>query len=272
MGAREREPGAGAPSEGAGPPPEGDERPVQVGDHAPPEGEERPVPVDDQAPPERPGRRIRGGGLARTLVLAVGIVAAVLAGVIVASERSSDAPASDLQAQFEGPVPLAERSVPAADRPLPEFRLDALMSSGTVTAADYRGAPLVLNFWATWCAPCVEEMPVLQDAAEALQGEVAFLGVNVNDSRTEAQALARRLDVTYDLAVEPTDTFAREVGVYVMPTTLFVDASGTIVHTFQGPLEDEQLRALLTEHLGAGVRNAGGAAHQVAEPQSTSAN
>lgn len=144
-----------------------------------------------------------------------------------------------------GPVSGVESS------PLPEAELPAFAEDDEpVRLEAFRGAPLVVNFWATWCAPCVAEMPDLQEVAEDTAGEAAFLGVNYRDpDRDAARAFVDELGITYDLAADPDGAFLAEVRGFGMPTTLLVDDGGTIVYRHTGALDAEQLRQLLAEHL-----------------------
>lgn len=153
------------------------------------------------------------------------------------------------------PVPTGRQGLPerlsgAEATSLPAASLPALRGPGRVRLADYRGAPLVVNFWATWCDPCVREMPVLQAVAADLRGRVSFLGVNVRDDPRRARALARRTGVTYDLAGDRAGRLFSRVDGYGMPTTLLVDPGGTIVYRHAGPLGATEVRALLRGHLG----------------------
>lgn len=199
---------------------------------------------------ERGGVTLRAGRPSprRGWAWTVGLGAAVALTAIAAGAWLARAPATD-------PVPagrdgLPERLTGAEATPLPAASLPALRGPGTVRLADYRGAPLVVNFWATWCDPCVREMPALQAVAADLDGRVSFLGVNVRDDRRRARALARRTGVTYDLAGDRSGRLFSRVDGYGMPTTLFVDAEGTIVYRHAGPLDAAGVRALLRRHLG----------------------
>ena len=109
---------------------------------------------------------------------------------------------------------------------------------------------MVVNFWATWCAPCVKEMPAFQEVAADLRDQVTFLGVDVEDSPPNAEPFIERLGIDYPLAIDPQREFARSVNIFGMPTTLFVDADGIVRYRYTGPLEGDQLRELLAEHLG----------------------
>ena len=84
--------------------------------------------------------------------------------------------------------------------------------------------------WAAWCAPCLKEMPDFEQVHEAMGDRVRFVGLDRADSRTPRSSWPQT-GITYDLLYDPDDTFAPEVGVVAMPTTLFVDAQGVVVKT-----------------------------------------
>ncbi|HWB73197.1 MAG TPA: TlpA disulfide reductase family protein [Egibacteraceae bacterium] len=144
------------------------------------------------------------------------------------------------------------RSRPAAaDRfALPDVVLAGFAGAPPVRLADYRGTPLVVNFWASWCTPCVVEMPDFQQVAGEVAGRAEFLGVNVQDAPASAAAFVTRLGIDYDLASDPAGEFYAEVRNFGMPTTLFVDPAGTVAYRHTGALDASQLRELLAVHLG----------------------
>lgn len=164
---------------------------------------------------------------------------AVVLGVVLAACGS---PSSSTPAH-------APAQAPAAADPLPDQALFALPGPGVVHTADYHGRPLVLNFWATWCAPCRREMPAFQQVWRELGGDVAFLGVNLEDDQGDALDLVAETGVTYDLAADPAGLLWREIGGIGMPTTLFVDADGLIVRRHTGQLSAEALRELIRTEL-----------------------
>jgi len=198
---------------------------------------------DDGAPQRRSGL---------TLVVAVVVVAALLAvavGALVLLRTRGDAAPVAAPAPA-APVPFDQRVAADVRAPLPDRVLGGFAGGGPVDLAAYRGRPLVVNFWATWCAPCVEEMPAFDQVAGETEDQVAFLGVDVADPPRLAEPFVRELGIGYDLAVDPDRALALEVGVATMPTTLFVDAEGTIVHRAYGALDVAGLRAALADHLG----------------------
>lgn len=105
-----------------------------------------------------------------------------------------------------------------------------------VSLAGMRGTPVVLNVWASWCAPCRQEAPALNDAARKWNGQVAFLGVDFKDA--DQAALAYQADVRTPYPVGPADGgMPAAYGVTAPPETFFIDAQGVVVAQFQGPID-----------------------------------
>lgn len=118
-----------------------------------------------------------------------------------------------------------------------------------LSLADYRGRPLVVNFFANWCAPCVTEMPEFEKVFQQVGDEVAFLGISVQETVEQARALVEQTGVTYDLAREPQGDLLRELGGVGMPTTVFVDAEGRVVDSHTGQLSAGDLTELIEKNL-----------------------
>lgn len=135
--------------------------------------------------------------------------------------------------------------------PLPDASFPTLADSGTtVSISDFEGTPTIINFWATWCAFCVDEMPDLERAHRALGDAVDFVGIDRQDDRAKALALAEETGVTYQLLYDHDGDYFTQVKARGMPTTLFVDADGVIQHRHAGPITAEQLLELVEEKLG----------------------
>ncbi|HSL56866.1 MAG TPA: TlpA disulfide reductase family protein [Acidimicrobiales bacterium] len=118
------------------------------------------------------------------------------------------------------------------------------------STADYLGRPLVVNFWASWCAPCVAEMPDFEEVHQRLGDDVAFLGLNLRDPVDEGLALVERTGVTYDIGRDPDGSALNFYGGLGMPTTVFIDAEGTVVEVHSGALDAAQLEAKIAPLLG----------------------
>jgi thiol-disulfide isomerase/thioredoxin len=145
------------------------------------------------------------------------------------------------------------RLTPAED--VPDIVLPRLGGGDDITLADYRGQPLVVNFWGSWCEPCVDEMPAFQRVHQSLGDDVAFLGVNVNDTVEAATRLVDRTGVTYDLAQDVDGALGRTLDVTTFPTTVLVDVDGTVVDVVRREVSAERLcekinQSLLNQSLG----------------------
>jgi cytochrome c biogenesis protein CcmG/thiol:disulfide interchange protein DsbE len=202
--------------------------------------------MDAPPPPEQPTRRRSG---VTTVLLGAAIALAVVVGAVAATVATRSGGLPRGTATYGGVSRLDERLAATDEMPLPEVTLDGFAEGPPIDLAAYGGEPLVVNFWASWCAPCVEEMPDFQRVAADTQGDVAFLGVNVQDAPGNAQAFVDELDITYDLASDPRGAFYAQVQGFGMPTTLFVRPDGTIVFRHTGALTDQELRDLLATHL-----------------------
>jgi cytochrome c biogenesis protein CcmG/thiol:disulfide interchange protein DsbE len=117
-----------------------------------------------------------------------------------------------------------------------------------VTLVRAAHSPVVLNFFASWCAPCKQELPLLARAARQEQGSVKFIGVDVNDDATHARQLIRSAGVNYPVGQDPKGQAAVSYGLLGLPTTVFIGANGRVVHATSGQLTpaslDHWLRAL----------------------------
>ena len=142
----------------------------------------------------------------------------------------------------------------SGERAAPPFELPSVVDPDrTVSLAQFRGTPVVLNFWASWCVPCRKEMPTFQAVAERLDGKVAFVGVNHQDGRSGARDLLEESGVRYPAAYDPKGSVARSFGLFGMPTTVFITAEGRVVKKRTGELSQSELEDTIREVLGVTV-------------------
>jgi cytochrome c biogenesis protein CcmG/thiol:disulfide interchange protein DsbE len=139
---------------------------------------------------------------------------------------------------------------PQVGSPVPDFQLTALDGS-PMKLADYRGEVVVLNFFASWCAPCREEAAELEQTWRDHQdGGVQFLGIAYQDAASKAQAFLAEFDVSYPSAIDPGDRTARAYGVTGVPETFVLDQQGQLVRHFVGPITQAQLQKELAPLTG----------------------
>ncbi len=163
------------------------------------------------------------------ILVAVLVLAGVLIGVFTGSAQDSSS---------------APDGHPAPDV---SFRL---FDGSQATLADYRGKPVVLNFWASWCPACVAEMPSFQQVHEEIGGEVLFLGLGVQDTRDAAEAFVAQSGVTYLLGEDPDGSILGSFDGIAMPTTVFIDETGSVVGRHSGAIFEDDLRELIGDLFG----------------------
>ena len=121
------------------------------------------------------------------------------------------------------------------------------LDGNPVRLADLRGRPVLVNFWASWCAPCVEEFPLLRDAAEAHADDgLALVGIVYQDRSEAARAFMERFGAGWPAAMDPGGEVAANYGIYGPPETFFIDRSGVISSRQIGILSTADLERKLS--------------------------
>jgi cytochrome c biogenesis protein CcmG, thiol:disulfide interchange protein DsbE len=177
-------------------------------------------------------------------MIAVSVAAALLAAACAGADPVVEVPAEAGDAVPDAPA--------AAETTVPDLEVDDFTGQ-RVSLADYTGTPLVVNFWASWCPPCIAEMPDLEAVHQAAAGRVTFVGINTQDTQQRAGELVEQTGVSYDLVRDPDAELFQAFGVFAMPTTFYVDASGSIVARHSGLLTRDALLDDLGRHLGVDV-------------------
>lgn len=125
----------------------------------------------------------------------------------------------------------------------PDFTLVDL-DGQTIRLADLRGRPVVVNFWASWCGPCVEEFPLLQAAAERHVADgLAVVGIVFQDRSEAARSFMLRNGASWPAAMDPGDRVADAYGILAPPETFFVDRAGIIRARHIGQFTESSLEA-----------------------------
>jgi cytochrome c biogenesis protein CcmG, thiol:disulfide interchange protein DsbE len=163
----------------------------------------------------------------------------IVAGVTWFAVRDATSASSDpklTQVAHAGSVHL--------DEPAPDFELTTLAGK-TVKLSDYRGRPVVLNFWASWCTPCRREFPLLRDTFAAHRDDFVLIGVNARDIESDARAFAAQQRATWPSGIDADNVVARGYGVTALPQTFFIDRDGVIRSRVFQQLDPETFRTEL---------------------------
>ncbi|SSC24286.1 Redoxin, partial [Klenkia terrae] len=193
----------------------------------------------------------------KRLLVALVAAAALLAGCTSGSS-------SDDGAQATGPAETGVQDVDTALQPCPEQTGDTVQATDALPALTFEcigggsldlsrapGVPTVINVWGSWCGPCREELPLVQELADAAGEEVQVLGVVTTDTLGAADSFAADAGVTFPNAFDQQDELLSDLGRRGAPFTFFVAADGTLAYTEAGAVSSyDELRQLVADHLG----------------------
>ena len=211
----------------------GDAETLSMADSSVPSGQGAAPPADPPLP--HPPRRSRP---IRWVLLTTGVVAVVPFLFMLGSRLGKD--------------PSLVRS-PLLGKPAPAFSLPRIDQPGTLGSAELTGKIYVVNFWASWCVPCVEETPVLEDFYQRWRTRnVEFVGILYNDTVKAAQEFRRRVGGTWPLVDDPGTRTTVNYGVYGVPETFVVDGRGVIMAKLVGAIAPGTLDNILAR-LGQGA-------------------
>lgn len=119
----------------------------------------------------------------------------------------------------------------------PDFEITTLEGE-KVKLSDYRGKPVMLNFWATWCPPCRQEMPDMEQLHQ--ENEIVVLGINLLDTEINENSVQKFVDqfgLTFDIGLDGDGAVALEYRINPIPTTFMIDADGIIQHKSYGAMD-----------------------------------
>jgi peroxiredoxin len=205
--------------------------------------------MSEQIPDPKPGRN--------PLVVIVGIIVLVSAiGLLIfgqdlfnADSDSNTAtepiPGIDPDKQSVAEIPAGRPGLQVGEV-APDFSLQDL-DGNTVTLAQFRGQPVMINFWATWCGPCRVEMPEMQKAHDQYADEgFVILALNQDESAETVQSFYDELNLTFPSLLDDNSRVAADFGAFgVYPTSFFLDGAGQVTAVHRGPATLGQIEEYL---------------------------
>lgn len=140
-------------------------------------------------------------------------------------------------------VLLPGREIPVVfgvGSPAPDFELENLAGE-RMRLSDFQGKPVIVNFWATWCAPCRLEMPAIQERFDREQPDLAVLAVNFDEPAADVRSFVDELGLTFPVLLDPGAEVQRLYRIRGYPTTYFVDRNGLLSVQHIGFMTETQL-------------------------------
>ena len=144
-----------------------------------------------------------------------------------------------------GSATYKRADVPTVGERVPDFSASLLEGEGSLGLSDLAGKPAVMNFWASWCAPCEDEAPLFKRAYEEYGDRIAFLGIDIRDARSDAIAFVDEYDLDYPSIRDEGMSIYADYGLTGQPETFFIDAEGVLVEHVAGPVDEAGLFQLL---------------------------
>ena len=126
-------------------------------------------------------------------------------------------------------------SDPIVGHRAPDFSLAVLgpvTGKSTLSLSDFKGKPVVLNFWASWCVPCKEELPLLESAWKRMQAQgkdVIFVGIDYQESNSTAASFLQQNGITYPAVLDANGSVGSSYDITSLPDTFFINRSGTVI-------------------------------------------
>jgi cytochrome c biogenesis protein CcmG/thiol:disulfide interchange protein DsbE len=123
----------------------------------------------------------------------------------------------------------------------PDFSV-ALFDGETFQLGAYKGKPVLINFLASWCMPCREEIPILNQVYREYTTDVAFIAIAVGDTEEKAKKFVEELNLSFPAGIDRSGEIEEAYGVYGVPTTLFIDEKGIISYRHPGSVTERLLK------------------------------
>lgn len=133
----------------------------------------------------------------------------------------------------------------------PSFTLQKLDGGGTLSSSSLRGKAQVVNFWASWCIPCRDEAPLLDQAARQYAGRVTIVGIDHQDFAGDARAFERQHALSYTTVVDKGDSLYTKYGLTGVPETFCTNARGKVVAHVPGAVSRDSLDQCIQDALSS---------------------
>jgi peroxiredoxin len=200
-------------------------------------------------------RRPSRAALALVVLVSVAIPAGALALILAHSHHSSGSSSASNGGTPTTDSPPVDTSKARVGTPAPDFTLRTTAGK-PVTLSDLRGHPVVIAFFASWCQPCEQELPVLEHFQREDSGRLQVIGVNFQDLPGDTTAFVRRLGITFPALLEdPSGPIAQRYGVLEIPQTIFVDKRGVVLGRVYGQTSKHDLQPAIDDLLnGVAIR------------------
>lgn len=145
---------------------------------------------------------------------------------------------------------VSSEPAPIPGHPAPDFELKNL-DGQLVRLSDFKGKPVIVNFWATWCPPCRAEFPDFQKVSVEQRDQLVIIGVNhtTGDSPQLVPDFVAEFGITFPIVLDETGETAKNYKIVGLPTTIFIDSNGIVKQVFTGPINKARIESILAELL-----------------------
>ena len=124
----------------------------------------------------------------------------------------------------------------------PNFTV-ALLDGKNFQLSDYKGKPVMINFFASWCLPCREEIPAIEKIVSTYKPKgVVFLGISTDDTEVKANDFIKKYGVSYSIGLDKSTAIQKSFGLYGIPTTYFIDKQGIVNYFHSGAVTEDLLQ------------------------------
>jgi len=145
---------------------------------------------------------------------------------------------------------LAGNATGQEEQTAPDFTLDSLEGE-TITLSELKGKPVLINFWASWCGPCIAEMPSIQARYEQYADDLIVLGINAGENKRVIQRFVEEQKISFPILPDTGDLVQRLYRISAIPTSYFIDRDGKIQAFYVGSISEGQLDRYLQD-IGVG--------------------